>query len=500
MYTQHSSFVQNIGNIFLKKRLLTEKQIDAILEYQKTKNMLFGRLAVFLKFLQEDHLLEVLAELYTIDSVSLEFLYIDDQTLHLLDHETALSCMAVVFSADSESVNVALADPGDVKAIDKINARFKNLQIKFFVAKESEILRFIEIMKSSSDGVAKDPLLLLNKIIFDAIEAEASDIHFEPQESYVRVRARVDGLLRLVTRLSPEFWPRIKAKLKLMAKLDITDRYRPQSGHVKISLGGKSVDLRISTHLDKSEEGIVVRILDASSGLKSLKELGFTPEDFAWLKKISTFSSGIFLIAGPTGSGKTTTLYSLLKEIDSPQVNIMTLEDPIEYQIEGVKQMELREDGLLSFADGVRSILRQDPDVILIGEIRDEETAMTAIRASLTGRLVLATIHATNPTDGIRRLLNFNLKLSDILPSLIGVFSQRLVRYCNNSPESKVRGRFPLTEYLYFSEEEKKKILSTGDVSELKPDKSFAMSIEEALRNGLTTANEIERIIKNAYI
>jgi type II secretory ATPase GspE/PulE/Tfp pilus assembly ATPase PilB-like protein len=500
MYSQHSSFFQNIGDIFLKKGLLTEKQIYTILEYQKTKNMLFGRLAVFLKFLQEDHLQEVLAEVYAIDSVNLEFLYIDDETLHLLDQETALSCMAVVFSIADGSISVALADPGDVKAIDKINARFKDLKIKFFLAKESEILRFIEIMKGSSAGVAKDPLLLLNKIIFDAIEAEASDIHFEPQENYVRVRARIDGLLQVITRLSPEFWSRIKAKLKLMAKLDITDRYRPQSGHVKISLGGKSVDLRISTHLDKSEEGVVVRILDSSNGLKSLKELGFTPEDFAWLKKITTFSSGIFLIAGPTGSGKTTTLYSLLKEIDSPQVNIMTLEDPIEYQIDGVKQMELREDGLLSFADGVRSILRQDPDVILIGEIRDEETAMTAIRASLTGRLVLATIHATNPADGIRRLLNLKLKLSDVLPSLIGVFSQRLVRYCNNSSPAKLRGRFPLTEYLYFSEEKKKKILSIGNIGELKPDKSFTMSAEEAVRSGLTTPEEIERVIKNADI
>jgi type II secretory ATPase GspE/PulE/Tfp pilus assembly ATPase PilB-like protein len=295
-----------------------------------------------------------------------------------------------------------------------------------------------------------------------------------------------------------EFWSRIKARLKLMAKLDITERYRPQSGHVKISLGGKSVDLRISTHLDKSEEGVVVRILDSSSGLKSLKELGFCSEDFAWLKKISTFSSGIFLIAGPTGSGKTTTLYSLLKEIDSPEVNIMTLEDPIEYQIDGIKQMELREDGLLSFADGVRSILRQDPDVILIGEIRDEETAATAVRASLTGRLVLATIHASNPLDGVRRLLNLNLKLSDVVPSLIGIFSQRLVRYQNNSP--KLLGRFPITEYLYFSEEKKKEILLTGDINGLKPDKSFAMSSKEAIRNGLTTIEEIGRVIRNADI
>ncbi|GHT90282.1 hypothetical protein FACS1894122_00300 [Alphaproteobacteria bacterium] len=497
MRTQRCSVFQCIGSTLLKKGLLTEKQIRAIVESQKNDDLLFGQLAVNLKFLKEDHLMEVLAELYSIASVSLEFLYINDETLGALDYETAFSCNAIVFFIDDRVVRVAIADPGDIKAIDKIGAHFRRLKIEFFIAKKSEILRFIEIMKCSRDGIERDPLLLLNKIIFDAVESVASDIHFEPQETYVRIRVRIDGLLQVMTQISFELWARIKAKLKLMAKLDITDHHHPQSGHVKISLGGKSIDLRISTHIDKSEEGIVVRILDSSNGLRSLEELGFTHNDFLWLKKITTFSSGIFLIAGPTGSGKTTTLYSLLKEIDSPMVNIMTLEDPVEYQMDGINQMELRKGGLLSFADGIRSILRQDPDVILIGEIRDEETAASAIRASLTGRLVLATIHATNPVDAIRRLLNLNVKLSDIVPSLIGILSQRLVR--NMTPKKSV-GRFPLTEYLYFSEAKKAEILATGDINQLKSDKSFAMSSQEAIKNGRTTIDEIERVIKYANI
>jgi type II secretory ATPase GspE/PulE/Tfp pilus assembly ATPase PilB-like protein len=176
----------------------------------------------------------------------------------------------------------------------------------------------------------------------------------------------------------------------------------------------------------------------------------------------------------------------------------MTLEDPIEYQIDGIKQMELREDGLLSFADGVKSILRQDPDIMLIGEIRDEETAAMAIRASLTGRLVLATIHAKNPIDGIRRLINLNLKLPDIIPSLLGIFSQKLVRRL--SQHGKYSGRFPITEYIYFSEEKKKKIISSGDINWLLPDKTFAVSADEAIKNGMTTVDEIEKVIKNADI
>ncbi|GHU11970.1 type II secretion system protein E [Alphaproteobacteria bacterium] len=497
MHQTYSSAFQSIGNILFQKGLLTQKQINAIIESQKTEDMLFGQLAVNLKFLDEEHLLEVLAELYSIDSISLEFLYINDKTLGALDYETAAACTAIVFFIDDNVVKIAIADPGDIKAIDKIVAHFRNLKKEFFIAKKSEILRFIEIMKCSRDGIEKDPLLLLNKIIFDAVESVASDIHFEPQETYVRIRIRIDGLLHVMTQISFELWSRIRAKLKLMAKLDITDRHHPQSGHVKISLGGKSIDLRISTHLDKSEEGVVVRILDSSNGLRSLEELGFTNNDFLWLKKITMFSSGIFLIAGPTGSGKTTTLYSLLEEMNSPVTNIMTLEDPIEYQIDGINQMELRKGGLLSFADGVRSILRQDPDVILIGEIRDEETAASAIRASLTGRLVLATVHATNPVDAIRRLLNLNIKLSDIVPSLIGILSQRLVR---NTRHEESAGRFPITEYMYFSEARKAEILATGDINLLKPDKSFAMSSQEAIENGKTTIDEIERVIRYADI
>ncbi|GHT97900.1 type II secretion system protein E [Alphaproteobacteria bacterium] len=497
MQVSHGSVFQSIGSTLLKNGFLTEKQIKAVVESQKTDNLLFGQLAVNLKFLNEDNLLEVLAELYSIDSISLEFLYINDKTLGAIDYETASSCTAIVFFIDDRVVKIAIADPGDIKAIDKMCAHFRGLKIEFFIAKKSEILRFIEIMKCRRDGTENDPLLLLNKIIFDAVESVASDIHFEPQETYVRIRIRIDGLLHIMTQISFELWARIKAKLKLMAKLDITDRHHPQSGHVKISLGGKSIDLRISTHLDKSEEGIVVRILDSSNGLRSLEELGFTHNDFLWLKKITLFSSGIFLIAGPTGSGKTTTLYSLLREMNSPQINIMTLEDPIEYQIDGINQMELRKDGLLSFADGIRSILRQDPDVILVGEIRDEETAASAIRASLTGRLVLATIHATNPVDAIRRLLNLNIKLTDIIPSLIGILSQRLVR---NMQHTKSVGRFPIIEYLYFSEAKKAEILASGDINLLKPDKSFAVSSQEAIKNGRTTIDEIEKVIRYADI
>jgi type IV pilus assembly protein PilB len=283
--------------------------------------------------------------------------------------------------------------------------------------------------------------------------------------------------------------------LKIISKLDIAESRRPQSGHARIQLAGKAVDLRISTHPGNFGENVAIRIFDLSNGVKSLNELGFANDDLRWLRKVISFPSGIFLVVGPTGSGKTTTLYSLLKEISSIETNVMTLEDPIEYQIEGVKQLELKEGGLLSFADGVRSVLRQDPDVMLIGEIRDEETAAMAVRASLTGRLALATLHAPTPLDGLRRLTDFGLKLSDFIPSLIGIFSQRLVRYCDGR-----KGRFPIVEYIYFSEELKKNLVEIGDISICKARRTFQSSAERALASNLTNICEIERVLGNGDI
>ena len=364
--------------------------------------------------------------------------------------------------------------------------------MKFFVAKESEILKFIEMIKSDSNLIESNPLMLLNKIIFKAIEQKASDIHFEPMENLVRVRFRIDGILKPFQLIENETWTRIKSRLKISANLDITENRRPQSGHTRIRLAGKIIDLRISTHPGIYGENFVVRIFDLSNGVKSLAELNFDYDDFCWLKHVASYPNGLFLIIGPTGAGKTTTLYSLLKSLNSSNLNIMTLEDPVEYQIEGIRQLDIQEEGIVSFADGIRSILRQDPDIILIGEIRDEATAAMAVRASLTGRLVIATLHAATPIEGVRRLQDFKLKLSDFIPSLIGIFSQRLVRY---KKDNSYEGRFPISEYVLFSEEMKNKILE-GDFS-FDLDKTFKISAQNAIKNHLTDIQEIRRVLGN---
>ncbi len=489
--------MKSIGAILLEKNLLTQEQVAVVAKTQKHSDVLFGQLAVYLGFLSEDDLLQVLSELYDIETVSLEFMYIDKKTLMSINYELACSCKAVPFFIDDNQVKIAIADAGDIKAVDALKRHFGNKNIKLFLAKESEILYFSEIIKCNAKCMDDDPLFILNKTIFDALNNKASDIHFEPMEKIVRIRMRVDGVLNFYKNLDAEAWQRIQSKLKLIANLNITENRRPQSGHTRIYLGGKTVDLRISTHPNIFGESFVIRIFDLSAGIKSLSELGFSFDDFNWLKKVTSFPNGIFLIVGPTGAGKTTTLYSILKEINSPSINIMTLEDPIEYQIEGIRQLDLREEGILSFANGVKSILRQDPDVMLIGEIRDEATALGAIRASLTGRLVLATLHAATPIEGIRRLVDLGLKISDFIPSIIGVFSQRLVRYLKNG---RYEGRFPITEYLFFSDDIKHKLLNGGSIYDCKPNKDFKTSASEAIKNGLTDLKEINRVLGNADI
>lgn len=486
-----------IGTSLLVAGLLTKEQIKTVVDLQRNSQELFGQLAVKLGFLSEENLVQSLFQIYDVPIVNLETVYIEHNTLFLMDYEIADKTTAIPFFASDDIVQIAIADPGNLQFIDLITEFFAHKQVQFFIAKKSEILKFIEILKCKTCDLDKNPLLLLNKIIFEAVEKGGSDIHFEPNENFVQVRIRVDGVLQVLQTINIEIWERIKIRLKLISNLNITETRRPQSGHTRIQLAGKSIDLRISTHPGVYDENFVIRIFDLANGIKPLSELNFLSEDFLWLKNILNYPNGIFLIVGPTGAGKTTTLYSLLNEINSPKINIMTLEDPVEYFIPGVRQLDLREEGLLSFSDGVKSILRQDPDVLLIGEIRDEKTAASAVRAALTGRLVLSTLHASTPIEGVQRLLDLGLKLSDFIPSLIGIFSQRLIRY---KIGEEYKGRFPITEYIYFTEENKHNILKTKDIYTIKNDKTFIQSAKFAIQNNMTDATEIRRVIGNVSL
>lgn len=482
-----------IGEILLERNLVSPDQILAISNTKSSR--LFGEKALDLGLISEEKLIDILSEIYHIEIINLEFLYIKKGTLNLLSLQTTINCHSIAFFEDEKLVKVAIADPGNIIAIDKIRSEIKDREVKFFIAKESEISRFIEIIKTDNDLIESNPLMLLNKILFKAIEQKASDIHFEPMKNLARVRFRIDGILKPFQLIETDDWIRIKSRLKISANLDITENRRPQSGHTRIHLAGKIIDLRISTHPGIHGENFVVRIFDLSNGIKSLAELNFDYDDFCWLKQAVSHPNGLFLIIGPTGAGKTTTLYSLLQSLNSSDLNIMTLEDPVEYQIEGIRQLDIQEEGIVSFADGIKSILRQDPDIILIGEIRDEATAAMAVRASLTGRLVIATLHAATPIEAIRRLQDFKLKLSDFIPSLIGIFSQRLIRYKKGNV---YEGRFPISEYVFFSEELKNQILKEDLNFNL--DKTFKTSAQNAIDNQLTDIQEIRRVLGHENI
>lgn len=486
-----------IGTSLLASGWLTEEQVKTVLDLQQNSRELFGQLAVKLGFLVEDNLVQILSKLYEIPIANLEFTYIEQGTLFAIDYETAEKATAIPFFVSDDIVRIAIADPGNLYHIDLITDFFFPKQVEFFIAKKSEILKFVEILRCKTCNLDKNPLLLLNKIIFESVEKNGSDIHFEPSENFVRVRVRIDGVLQVLQTISNEIWDRIKIRLKLISNLNITENRRPQSGHTRIQLAGKSIDLRISTHPGVYDENFVIRIFDLANGIKPLSKLNFIKEDFLWLKNILKYPNGIFLIVGPTGSGKTTTLYSLLNEINSPEINIMTLEDPVEYFIPGVRQLDLREEGLLSFSDGVKSILRQDPDVLLIGEIRDEKTAASALRAALTGRLVLSTLHASTPIEGVQRLLDLGLKLSDFIPSLIGIFSQRLIRY---KIGGEYKGRFPVAEYIRFTKNIKDNILKTNDIYKVKNDKTFAQSAKFAIQGSMTDEVEVRRVLGNVSL
>ena len=302
----------------------------------------------------------------------------------------------------------------------------------------------------------------METILTQAVKAGASDIHFQPEDQFIRLRYRIDGLLQTEQTFHKQDWSGIAVRLKIMAGLDIAESRRPQSGRFDLRLAGHQVDFRLSTHPTLFGENIVVRLLDKDKSLLRLSELGFSQTHIDYLKKVSSLPQGMIIVSGPTGSGKTTSLYALFAEMDSRNRNIMTLEEPVEYHLPGIRQTEIKEGGIISFADGVRSILRQDPDVIFIGEIRDEATAKMALRSAMTGHLVIATVHSYDCYGVPARLVDLGLQPSLLAGHILCAVSQRLVRKicpaCQASPipnefrnmDSKIRTERPecTQEYL----------------------------------------------------
>jgi type II secretory ATPase GspE/PulE/Tfp pilus assembly ATPase PilB-like protein len=366
----------------------------------------------------EEELGELCAEYYGLKYTDLKCF----SKIPEMDYVGLESILVLPFDVSSEHVSVAILKPNDLETDDKLKRYLslcnttKNLSPIYCITSKNAMLNiFNEINKSDANSI--------DRLISDAMRTLASDIHITPFQKTFKIMLRIDGILTDYRTLFIGEFQQLSIALKVMAKLDISETRRPQSGHFQKG----NIDFRISTHPTTYGENIVIRILNKDKELISIENIGFTEDRIAYLKHISTYQNGMIIFCGPTGSGKTTSIYSLLEVMDKKSRNIMTLEDPVEYKIANVRQTEITR-GVIEFAEGVRSILRQDPDVILIGEIRDEETAKMAVRASMTGHLVLTTIHSNDSFGVISRLREFNIPNSLIADNIIAIISQRLVR------------------------------------------------------------------------
>jgi len=326
---------------------------------------------------------------------------------------------------------------------------------------------------------------LIDALLADAVQRSASDIHFEPEAGFLRIRYRVDGVLRQIRSLHKNYWPAMVVRLKVISNMNIAESRAPQDGRISLSLVGRQIDFRVAAQPTIHGENIVLRILDRQKGIVSLDKLGLTDDNLDQLKLMLARPEGIILVTGPTGSGKTTTLYSVLNHVNTEAVNIMTMEDPVEYPMAMIRQSSINENAKMGFADGIRSMMRQDPDVILVGEIRDHETAEMAFRAAMTGHQVFSTLHTNSAVGAIPRLLDIGV-LPDIMAgNIIGIVAQRLVRcLC------------PTCKHPYSASQLERKLL---DVSPEQPDVTIYQSVgckecEHRGYKGRTTVMELLRI------
>ncbi len=446
---------RQLGQVLIAKGILSEDQLRIALIEQLKSNQPVGKLLVSLGFVTEATLRDALSESLGKQSIDLSSAIIDPSALALVPRELAKRhhLLPLDYDEEHQRLTVAIADINDIVALDRIRSLAKGtIEIDTLLAGETEIARAIDQaygyelsidgilheietgeidfrgLQSSSDEYSQPVVRLIDSILTDAVKRDASDIHFEPETGFLRIRYRIDGMLRQIRSLHQSYWPAMAVRIKVMSGMNIAETRAPQDGRITLNIRGRQIDFRASAQPTIHGENIVLRILDRQKGLVPLEGLGLTEQQLNMLKLMIARPEGIILLTGPTGSGKTTTLYSILNHINSEGLNIMTLEDPVEYPMALVRQTSIAESAKLDFANGIRSMMRQDPDVILVGEIRDAETAEMAFRAAMTGHQVYSTLHTNSAIGAIPRLLDIGV-LPDIMAgNVIGVVAQRLVR------------------------------------------------------------------------
>ncbi len=556
-----------LGDMLVKATLITREQLNQALQQQQTAGGRIGTNLVKLGFISEDDITSFLSRQYGVPSINLSHFEIDASVIKLIPSEIAQKHQVIPINRTGNILTVAMADPSNIFAIDDVKF-MTGFKIEPVVAAETSIKNAInkyydsagmvedimktfddkdvEALKDDEDAInaaelgkaAEDaPVVkLVNLILTDAIKKSASDIHIEPYEKSFRVRYRIDGVLYDVMQPPLRLRAAITSRVKIMAQLDIAERRLPQDGRIKIKMGGREMDYRVSTLPTLFGEKVVLRLLDKGNLQLDMTKLGFGPEALADFESGLLLPYGMVLVTGPTGSGKTTTLYSALNRLNIVDTNIMTAEDPVEFNLAGINQVQTKAEIGLTFATALRSFLRQDPDVIMVGEIRDYETAEIGVKAALTGHLVLSTLHTNDAPSTISRLLNMGVEPFLVSASTNVIVAQRLARRicqsckevvpvppqalvnvgfspeeaktlkpckgkgCMACSETGYKGRVALYEVMLIKENIKEAILQGASALELRElgRKNGMQTLREAglqkLREGMTTVEEVLRV------
>ncbi|MGC8866904.1 MAG: GspE/PulE family protein, partial [Elusimicrobiales bacterium] len=466
---------RKLGEILVSNSLITHEQLLEAIEFQKRSGLKLGQILIEKGYITEKQLLEFLSKQFSIRFIELSQIEIPHDVVNIVPEATARRYSLIAFEKKGNHLSIAMADPLNIVVLDELKM-MTGYDVEPVFALESDIQTAIdkyygaesskqaldEIFKKTSVDEGDADLLITEKkendkevvnleskeemapiikmvniIISSAIKAYASDIHIEPSYKETKVRFRIDGVLHPQPSIPKKFHNAIVSRIKIMANLDISEKRIPQDGRIKLKFSNKEVDLRVSVLPCVYGEKVVMRILD-SSGLKlRLEDLGFEPENLAIFSRCIRAPYGINLITGPTGSGKSTTLYSALSTLNTPDVNISTIEDPVEFNLEGINQVNVNPDVGLTFAQGLRSFLRQDPDIIMVGEIRDFETMSIAINAAMTGHLVFSTLHTNDAPGAITRIIMMGIEPFLVSSTLLMVVAQRLVRViCKNCKQA----------------------------------------------------------------
>ncbi|MCP4335435.1 MAG: Flp pilus assembly complex ATPase component [Gammaproteobacteria bacterium] len=446
---------RRLGEILIDEGVITEDQLNIALTEQKKVHEPLGKLLVNLGFATEAIMRSALGEALEQESVDLTRVVPDPDAIKMINSDTARKHKIIPLNYDPirSTLTIAMSDTFNLFTLDRVRIQIgQHIELLPVLAGETEISNAIDQFygyELSIDGILREietgeadytnyqgdieeysqPLVrLVDVMLSDAVKRGASDLHFEPEESFLRIRYRIDGVLRQIRSLHKTYWAAIAVRLKVMADMNIAETRAPQDGRISRTIVGRQIDFRVASQPTIHGENIVLRVLDREKGVIPLEKLELPAESLRTLKIMMARPEGIILVTGPTGSGKTTTLYSLLNYLSSEQINIMTLEDPVEYPFPLIRQTSVNEAAGMDFASGIKSLMRQDPDVILVGEVRDEETAEMAFRAAMTGHQVYSTLHTNSAIGALPRLRDIGIIPEIMAGNIIGVVAQRLIR------------------------------------------------------------------------